>query len=81
MDCKVDPRAPHGFLRNASHSADRYVCECEFWEPPMNDSVNAYLAQFLHDKIVEHDSVPFEPPTPTAEMIFKWLQEFEESQV
>ena len=32
--CKDDPRAPHGFDRNASHNADRYVCECEFWEPP-----------------------------------------------
>jgi hypothetical protein len=32
--CKTDPRAPHGFDRNASHSADRYVCECEGWEPP-----------------------------------------------
>jgi hypothetical protein len=31
--CKTDPRAPHGFDRNASHSADRYVCECEGWEP------------------------------------------------
>jgi hypothetical protein len=33
-ECKTDPRAPHGFDRNASHSADRYVCECEGWEPP-----------------------------------------------
>lgn len=32
--CKTDPRAPHGFLRNASHAEDRYVCECEFWEQP-----------------------------------------------
>jgi len=32
--CKTDPRAPHGFDRNASHNADRYVCECEGWEPP-----------------------------------------------
>jgi hypothetical protein len=32
--CKEDHRAPHGFLRNASHNADRYVCECEFWSPP-----------------------------------------------
>lgn len=31
--CKDDPRAPHGFLRNSSHNAGRYVCECEFWEP------------------------------------------------
>lgn len=31
--CKTHPDAPHGFDRNASHSADRYVCECESWEP------------------------------------------------
>lgn len=33
-ECKTDPRAPHGFDRDASHNADRYVCECEGWEPP-----------------------------------------------
>lgn len=32
--CKTHPDAPHGFLRNESHAEDRYVCECEFWEPP-----------------------------------------------
>ena len=31
--CNPHPDAPHGFDRNASHSADRYVCECECWEP------------------------------------------------
>jgi hypothetical protein len=31
--CKDHPDAPHGFDRNASHNADRYVCECESWEP------------------------------------------------
>jgi len=30
--CKDHPDAPHGFDRNASHNADRYVCECESWE-------------------------------------------------
>jgi len=34
--CKTHPDAPHGFDRNASHSADRYVCECEGWEPVDN---------------------------------------------
>ena len=34
-ECKDDPRAPHGFLRNASHNAGEYVCECHYWEPPM----------------------------------------------
>ena len=32
--CKTHPDAPHGFLRTASHNADRYVCECEHWEEP-----------------------------------------------
>ena len=31
--CNTHPKAPHGFNRNASHSADRYVCECEAWDP------------------------------------------------
>jgi hypothetical protein len=34
VPCKTDPRAPHGFNRNASFDEDRYVCDCEFWEPP-----------------------------------------------
>jgi len=33
MKCSEHPDAPHGFMRDASHSAGRYVCECEFWEP------------------------------------------------
>lgn len=31
--CSRHPKAPHGFLRSASHGSDRYVCECEAWEP------------------------------------------------
>ena len=38
VTCKTHPDAPHGFDRNASHSADRYVCECEGWEPPKEKS-------------------------------------------
>ena len=30
--CNPHPKAPHGFDRNASHGADRYVCECESWD-------------------------------------------------
>ena len=29
--CNPHPNAPHGFLRQASHDAGRYVCECEWW--------------------------------------------------
>lgn len=32
MNCKDHPNAPHGFLRQASHDANRYVCECEWWD-------------------------------------------------
>jgi hypothetical protein len=39
VPCKTHPDAPHGFDRNASHSADRYVCECESWEPPEPEPV------------------------------------------
>jgi len=43
FNCKTHPDAPHGFVRNASHSEDRYVCECEFWEPPEQDEPVAYI--------------------------------------
>lgn len=33
LRCNPHPKAPHGFDRNSSHSAHRYVCECESWEP------------------------------------------------
>jgi hypothetical protein len=31
--CNPHPDAQHGFNRNASHSAGRYVCDCEGWMP------------------------------------------------
>jgi len=34
--CNPHPNAPHGFNRNASHSANRYVCECEGWSEKEN---------------------------------------------
>ena len=38
--CKTHPDAPHGFDRNASLNEDRYVCECEFWEPPFEQTMD-----------------------------------------
>lgn len=32
--CNPHPDAPHGFDRNGSHNAGRYVCECEGWTAP-----------------------------------------------
>ena len=31
--CSQHPDAPHGFNRNSSHTAGRYVCDCEGWMP------------------------------------------------
>ena len=31
--CKTHPNAPHGFNRDVSHCLNRYVCDCENWEP------------------------------------------------
>ena len=54
--CKDDPRAPHGFDRNASHNEDRYVCECEGWEPPKEKTMKVKIDIDVDqvDKIVCH---------------------------
>ena len=44
IECKTHPDAPHGFVRNASHTQDRLVCECEYWEEPkVNDRIRILL--------------------------------------
>ena len=52
--CKTHPDAPHGFDRNASHNADRYVCECEGWEPVDN----AYTKLDTSDRVLHKTNVP-----------------------
>ena len=50
--CSTHPNAPHGFDRDGSHAADRYVCDCEGWvapdgapsDAPTPESHRAYLA-------------------------------------
>lgn len=37
--CSTHPDAPHGFNRNGSHNAGRYVCDCEGWNPPDSKGV------------------------------------------
>lgn len=51
--CNQHPKAPHGFLRNASHNADRYVCECESW-----DAYEAGYASAKEKAIFLRDEVP-----------------------
>ena len=46
IECKTHPDAPHGFVRNASHTEDRYVCECEYWEEPkVNERIRELAEQ------------------------------------
>ena len=53
-DLQTHPDAPHGFFRGASHSEDRYVCECEFWEEPkMNERTRQLAGQAL-DRVVPY---------------------------
>jgi hypothetical protein len=49
--CKDHPDAPHSFDRNASLTEDRYVCGCEYWEPPV-DAVN--MSQERVDETAKH---------------------------
>jgi len=56
VPCKDHPDAPHGFMRDASHSAGRYVCECEFWEP---QGVAATCGKGLHQA---QDHTPEQKP-------------------
>lgn len=37
--CSQHPDAPHGFDRNGSHNAGRYVCDCEAWTPGVAELV------------------------------------------
>ena len=52
LTCSTHPDAPHGFLRNASHEADQYICECAYWKPPREwvglteDDVNNSLYKY-----------------------------------
>ena len=41
--CSDHPDAPHGFVRNASHSVGHYVCECSGWTPPDPKSLQERL--------------------------------------
>lgn len=48
--CNPHSKAPHGFMREASHQAARYVCECEGWdayEAGREDGVQAML-NYVH---------------------------------
>ena len=54
-ECSSHPDAPHGFDRNGSHNADRYVCDCEGWGPDARE--NAQLAKEALDWCKSHRGI------------------------
>ena len=59
VKCNPHPDAPHGFLRDASHNEGRYVCECEFWEPPKEEQKPvAYITGFHNGHCVIQPTDP-----------------------
>ena len=72
MTCKTHPDAPHGFVRGASHSEDRYVCECEFWEEPkMNERIKELAEQAGIYKLDLSDETEYWIIEKFAELIVK----------
>ena len=67
-DCKTHPDAPHGFDRNASHSADRYVCECEGWEPVDDVDISEECVH-KSDKSIHEPVMLAVSPNQAAKMI------------
>ena len=53
-DCNPHPDAPHGFNRDASHNLDRYVCECEGWDPPEHEPVGEEWTPCVKLPVVVH---------------------------
>ena len=75
IECKTHPDAPHGFVRNASHTEDRYVCECEYWEEPkVNERIRelAEQAGMIVGDAGEFDMAKFMPKeVKVAELIVR----------
>lgn len=55
--CNPHSKAPHGFAREASHQAGRYVCDCESWDAYQagrEDGVQAMLERGHGDSFVQY---------------------------
>ena len=56
--CSEHPDAPHGFCRDASHSAGRYVCECEGWEAEQQSQEPVAWGNPTYNYAVHHKVAP-----------------------
>lgn len=53
--CNPHPEAPHGFDRNSSATEDRYVCDCEHWQPP--DDLRTRIAKAIAGAVYGHNTL------------------------
>lgn len=77
--CNPHPEAPHGFDRDGSHTADRYVCDCEGWIPPahiivwpFDDAPQSYRDLSPHGG--DEDWLAF-VPTALVDAWIGWMEE------
>lgn len=61
--CNPHPKAPHGFLRNASHDNHAYTCECENWEP-----YEAGRQSGREEALAELEDAPTQPALSDADI-------------
>jgi len=72
-ECSNHPDAPHGFCRDASHSAGRYVCECEGWEAEQPEQEPVAIVYSMQDgyigqmvvKNIPHKTPLYTHPAPS----------------
>ena len=72
MTCKTHPDAPHGFMRDASHSAGEYVCECAFWEEPEPMITLKQFFETFDYRITEGNEYGWSCYGPDAYMLSSW---------
>ena len=71
MNCKDHPNAPHGFLRQASHDAGRYVCECEWWDEKDYELATLEEAEEFDKKRNYTYTVPWNGVSPSVNAQWK----------
>ena len=58
--CNPHPDAPHGYNRNASHNAGRYVCDCEGWAAMGGEKGEAVAGEKLNELLDAYAEIAYQ---------------------
>ena len=58
--CNPHPDAPHGYNRNASHNAGRYVCDCEGWAALGGEKGEAVAGEKLNELLDAYAEIAYQ---------------------